>query len=174
MSKMNVVPGSSLGYRISDGFKAGNGTFVKDEMIYSSKLGSVYDLQKEITVGKDINLDKNKLYLGKVVKVNSTRAIIRISVTLSSKILLLDATLLAKDSGQDQLLDYFKLGDLLKTRLLSQLSDQIIYCTTAANDEGIILSKCSDCFSKLTTMSLNSMFCSNCKNIEKRKCCLQN
>lgn len=169
MLKMNVIPGTALGYKISDGYISGIGTFVKDDMIYASKLGSVNDLKNEISIGSHLDL-KMKSLLGKIVKINAAKAIISVPVDFNGQVLTLDVNLLLKDSGKDNLLQYYKLADLIKIRLLSSIYDENVYCTTIGNDLGVLMADCSECFSKLSIISQDSMFCSSCKNIEKRKC----
>jgi exosome complex RNA-binding protein Csl4 len=166
---MKVIPGTSLGYQPSDGYTAGNGTFMKDDMIYASKLGAVNVIKNIVSIGSVVDT-KMRLFLGKIVKINASKATITIYVDFDNQKLALDVNLLEKDSGRDNLLQYFKLGDILQIRLLSNIYDENVYCTTIGSDVGVVLANCSDCFAKLSIVSQDSMFCSSCKNIEKRKC----
>jgi exosome complex RNA-binding protein Csl4 len=165
---MKAVPGTALGYKPSDGYISGTGTFVRDDMIYASKLGSVNVIKTDVSIGSVMDV-KMKLVLGRIVKINATKAIITIFINDQQKFSV-DVILLAKDSGKENLLQYFKLGDILQIRLLSNVYDENVYCTTIGNDVGVVLANCSECFSKLSIVSQDCMFCSNCKNIEKRKC----
>ncbi len=170
-----VAPGDKLG--VIEEFIASSGTYVKDDKVFAKLVGqvlldlmnkkvSVYPLTRNVIVPKVGNI-----ITGDVVNVQETSSIIRIfkiggkpvSGFFSGIIHISDVSF----SYVNSMFDAFRLGDILKAKVISE-KNGAYHLSTKGQNLGVIYAFCSSCGGILSRKK-NKLVCERCGNTEKRK-----
>ncbi|KAI9303263.1 hypothetical protein BJ944DRAFT_165743 [Cunninghamella echinulata] len=179
-----VTPGQRLGY--AQDYIAGNGTYERDGLLYSSVVGIRHISKTEnsdqlpiISVSKEKEQsavpDVGSVVIGKVIRVNPHQATVAIMVVGDSSckedfmgvIRIQDVRATEKDKVK--IYNSFRPGDIIKAEVISLGDSRSYFLSTAKNELGVIFAT-SVAGETMIPISWQEMQCPKTKSIEYRKC----
>jgi len=170
-----VVPGDKLG--VIEEFEPGPGTYVEENMIYSSATGrALMDLlNKKVSVYVGTQVSSfpkvGSIVVGQVSDVQSRQATLRI-FQVGNRLIsgFFSGLLHISDVSPryiETMYDVCKAGDIIRARVISD-KNRVFHLSTRDRDLGVIYAFCSRCGHELSFRRIR-MRCPLCGNVEHRK-----
>jgi len=170
-----VLPGDWLG--VIEEFSPNEGTYDEDGAVFASNAGivlidKVERRVKVIPFESRPFIKKGSLVLGMIVSTGKTLSMVDIAriegKTLTSP--LSGVIHVSQISNQfiEKPSDVFKIGDIVKARVI-EVRSELIQLSTIGKNLGVVLAFCSKCGSTLFPKGNDVLTCSVCGNKEKRK-----
>jgi len=170
-----VLPGDWLG--VIEEFSPNEGTYDEGGIIFASHAGivlidKVERRVKVIPFESHPFIKKGSLVLGMVVNTGKILSMVDIAriggKTLSSPYSGVIHVSQISNQFIDKPSDAFKIGDIVKARII-EVRSELIQLSTIGKNLGVVLAFCSKCGSPLDPKSNGVLTCSTCGNKEKRK-----
>ena len=174
-----VMPGDTIG--IIEQYLLGKGTYEDNGSIKSSVLGNVQINSKKRTIAVKAKSQEPALLkigdevYGQISDLKAQRANVTIdSLTNTSRPLALPYVgaihiSQAKNGYLDKLTDAFRIGDIIKAKVVKITGDNVDLATVDENC-GVLKAMCTRCRDYMnTTQKANEVQCRNCNKKEKRE-----
>lgn len=173
--KRLVLPGECIG-TVKE-YRAGKGTFVSDNKIYSKNLGvlSLNDKDKTLTIDEKNPLvipEINDIIIGQITEIKSMLAIVEIEKILGKKRMMCIeniASLHVSEISQSYVKSIsteFKVNDIILAKIIQVRPS--IQISTIDEQLGVIIAKCNNCKQSLIKKE-NILKCINCNIVYHRK-----
>lgn len=170
-----AAPGTPLG--TEEEYIAGTGTYVEEGVIYSSTSGAVSESNKKLAVSQRAELrevGRGAIVYGRVENIIEPIALVSV-IPISSEGVRFPCVpnycviraANVKHGYVKQIRDEFKLGDIIKAKVIEVKKDELVLGTE--DDEfGVVKAFCTVCRHPLS-LSGSSLICEECGSKERRK-----